>query len=959
METNLQLETKNRALSAFILLVGGFALAIIMLAADLLGFTAPGFGANQTTLIICGTMVGLVGATQYLSARQAKYAEWALLFCLVAAICLAAEMFIVGGLPGLPAKAMLIIVVAGSAAAVGIRHGEIDWRRLLSFEGQAALKFAGILVQIILLALLIRQFELENQAFYAGVILLALYGFIAHYFLPQIYRLPFFIILSIGAFLGVLGWQNGAWLIAIGVGLIGLCHLPISFWGRVGVVTLAGIILTIFRADLAANPIPGVIWPILGAIFMFRLAIYLYDLRTSKQPVDFKFTVAYFFLLPNIVFPFFPVVDFSTFRRTYYKTTGKGADRHRIYQSGAEWMLHGALQLILYRAMNYHLTLAPEQVSNAVDLAQFAITNFLLYLRVSGQFHIIVGLLHLFGFNLPETNRFYLLSSSFTDLWRRINIYWKDFMQKIIFYPVFFKLDKWSNAAKLTTATAVVFIATWFLHAYQWFWLRGSFLLVSQDVVFWTILALLVIVNTLYEARKGRQRVLGKQAWGIREVTPIAFKIAGTFSILIFLWSLWTSNGVSYWLKLWSVAFDFAGILTLLAIFLTLVLIFAIALLITKEGAKGVLAKSGAPPLLPAMAKNAALIALPLIISYPTVYNNFGTAASTFLSDLRVARLSNRDAELLQRGYYEDLMGVNRFNADLWDVYSKRPTDWPLIQDTELARITDDFYFMELAPNIQMMFHGERFSTNQGGFRDQEYALSPPANSYRVAIVGPSFVMGSGVADDEIFEAVLEERLNIEDQGQSGLTYQFLNFGVSGHSALQELYVLETRGLAYSPDAIYFVAHQLEEKIIVRNLAERIQAGVPLPYPFLEKISEETSITNEMSLAEATNLLRPRSREILVWTYGQVVALARQNDIEPVWVFMPTLETPLDAAEIQELAQVAEDAGFVTIDLSAAYQEQSIDDITVAEWDKHPNALGHQLIADLLYDRLTEKELIP
>jgi len=38
----------------------------------------------------------------------------------------------------------------------------------------------------------------------------------------------------------------------------------------------------------------------------------------------------------------------------------------------------------------------------------------------------LIGMLHLFGFRLPETNHFWLFCQSFTDLWRRMNIYVKD-----------------------------------------------------------------------------------------------------------------------------------------------------------------------------------------------------------------------------------------------------------------------------------------------------------------------------------------------------------------------------------------------------------------------------------------------------------------------------------------------------------------------------------------------------
>ena len=71
-------------------------------------------------------------------------------------------------------------------------------------------------------------------------------------------------------------------------------------------------------------------------------------------------------------------------------------------------------------------------------VGQYVLSSFLLYLRVSGLFHLMVGMLRLFGFNLPETHHRYFLAASFTDFWRRINIYWKDFMMKVFYYPMFF-----------------------------------------------------------------------------------------------------------------------------------------------------------------------------------------------------------------------------------------------------------------------------------------------------------------------------------------------------------------------------------------------------------------------------------------------------------------------------------------------------------------------------------------
>ena len=88
------------------------------------------------------------------------------------------------------------------------------------------------------------------------------------------------------------------------------------------------------------------------------------------------------------------------------------------------------------------------------------VMTYLLYLRLSGQFHIAIGLIHLFGFDLPETHRKYLLASSVADFWRRINIYWKDFIAKLFYLPVFFRLRRSGEVGAAALATVVAFAAT-------------------------------------------------------------------------------------------------------------------------------------------------------------------------------------------------------------------------------------------------------------------------------------------------------------------------------------------------------------------------------------------------------------------------------------------------------------------------------------------------------------------
>ena len=80
---------------------------------------------------------------------------------------------------------------------------------------------------------------------------------------------------------------------------------------------------------------------------------------------------------------------------------------------------------------------------------------------------------------------------------------------RIVFNPVVFRLKRRPQPVALAAATAVVFLVTWLLHAYQSFWLRGVWGFGVPDALFWGILGVLVLVNVQLDARRGRGRAAG------------------------------------------------------------------------------------------------------------------------------------------------------------------------------------------------------------------------------------------------------------------------------------------------------------------------------------------------------------------------------------------------------------------------------------------------------------------
>jgi hypothetical protein len=321
--------------------------------------------------------------------------------------------------------------------------------------------------------------------------------------------------------------------------LFGIVRISIAFRWRLLAILLLLAIGLYYRATSQTQLLEG-FWPVLGAMFMFRMIIYLYDVKHMTTPPALKDYLSYFFLLPNYYFLLFPVVDYQTLRKGFYKR-----DIHTVAQQGVWWIFRGATHLLLYRVIyQWQSRFSPPTVSVAVAVIVKVISTYLLYLKVSGQFHIIAGMLCLFGYDMPETNRRYFLARGINDSWRRINIYWKDFMVKIVYFPAYFKLRKLGTLQAELLGTTLVIIVTWFLHAYQFFWLKGQFRVTATDSLFWTILGSCMLVNVWFENKhKKRLPVAGWRGW-----LKYGLQVAATFSFMALLWSMWSSDNIADWL---------------------------------------------------------------------------------------------------------------------------------------------------------------------------------------------------------------------------------------------------------------------------------------------------------------------------------------------------------------------------------------------------------------------------
>jgi D-alanyl-lipoteichoic acid acyltransferase DltB (MBOAT superfamily) len=815
------------------------------------------------------------------------------------------------------------------------------------------------LVQLVLATLVVHVYAIEGPAF-LRIFLLATAGFVINIALPLAYRLPFFVLLSLVGCFTIFGAVDGAWLIACGLVLIGICHLPLAARARTALLVAVGALLAASRGGWLPSPWSAAVWPILGSMFMFRLVLYVMAPRSDSPTRQPWWSLAYFFMLPNLVFPLFPVVDYATFRRTYYDR-----DDAAIYEQGLLWISRGLVHLLLYRLIYQQALIDPVDVLQLGDLVRYMVSTFLLYLRVSGQFHLIVGLLHLFGFRLPETHKLYYLAHSFTELWRRINIYWTEFMMKAVFYPAYFKLKGLGPTRALVLSTSAVFVVTWLLHSYQWFWLRGGFPVTPQDTLFWAILGGLVVAGALRESQAVKKRRTRVSGWSWR----LGLQAATTFWIFCFLWSLWSTDSMGAWMWMLSAVSrpDVTGLVGGLLVF---GVIFAL-------GGRDWNAPGTAPrpawlafASRPGVRATAAFVVL-LAAAHPAVLESTPAPLQASLASLKATGLNARDAALQHRGYYEQLDVRAQITSQAIGGAGQRPADWQELAETGMIRERNDMLTRDLEPSRSVVRNGETFSTNRWGMRDRDYSRTKPEGTLRVALLGPSHVMGNGVSDGQTFEALLEERLGREYRDPAGRRIEILNFAVDGFSLSQQVALLEERVLDFAPDIVVATVYHRNRvmteghirKLLARDVAvadaellallERAglapveRGSLPVPFRGARSLLRSLGVETRMPQAEVDGRVRSIADDVVSWSVRRLEAVTREHGIPTVVLGLNAVidDTPPEIPAGRDF----ESAGLPVIDLFDTFPEAQRPALRVAPWDDHPNRAGHQMIADRLY----------
>jgi len=266
----------------------------------------------------------------------------------------------------------------------------------------------------------------------------------------------------------------------------------------------------------------------------------------------------------------------------------------------------------------------------------------------------------------------------------------------------------------------------------------------------------------------------------------------------------------------------------------------------------------------------------------------------------------------------------------------------------------------ELKPGVDAWYKGARFRTNSFGMRDAEYPQEKSATTFRIAVLGSSWDMGSGVPIEAIWHTQLEDMLN---QRNDGWHYEVLNFGVEQYGVGEIVATLENKVPVFAPDLIltsmthftptvlwqdppkpYKVRPQRQpffDLQMLRVTDYRLKLGLFPPDDGLSERADPRNIPAQLQKA-ADHL------EAYADRYNVPVAIVEMAYSDP-WTRVK-FDSPLHSKPRLKVLDLRPEV------LGSGYKPEQL---RVSLWDSHPNPLAHSLIAKAAYAALERNEMLP
>jgi lysophospholipase L1-like esterase len=331
---------------------------------------------------------------------------------------------------------------------------------------------------------------------------------------------------------------------------------------------------------------------------------------------------------------------------------------------------------------------------------------------------------------------------------------------------------------------------------------------------------------------------------------------------------------------------------------------------------------------------------------------------SALVAALRGLSAENEASQLQTLGYYEGLINTQR--QDIPGDGPHPPPGWRPFggDETGIVRELPTYLRWELKPNLDIRWNGRIFRTNSLGFRTPEVSLRKPDGTYRILVFGSSNTMGYGVDNDDEYTRDLERWLN--ESSRPARRVEVVNLAVAGDSPTRRLERLRKEAVRWNADWLLCDVTALDSWLEDNHMHSVVQRGLPIPFPFVKEAIQRSGVTAADTLEVFREKFRGESETLLAHVFAGWSEEAARLRIPLTLLILPRADGKGKSPRVFQLIRtLANQNRLDYMDLSNAFDRLDVDEFRISDWDRHPNARGHQVIFEAVRDSILLRGGLP
>jgi len=258
------------------------------------------------------------------------------------------------------------------------------------------------------------------------------------------------------------------------------------------------------------------------------------------------------------------------------------------------------------------------------------------------------------------------------------------------------------------------------------------------------------------------------------------------------------------------------------------------------------------------------------------------------------------------------------------------------------------------------------YRINSLGFRGPETTPEKPRGLFRIVGLGDSFTFGTGVRQEDVFLACLQDRLNA---GLDEARYEVLNLGIMGYDTRPEVELLKHYGLEFQPDLVVICFFLNDTGAASTHTVFNEPAYIAKILPWWRKSSRllDHLLSGFERKKEVATLLAKYEASFEDGAEGWISAkaalrelkvLADQTPFKLMLTIFPVLYRLSDdypfASIHAKIKTYTESLGIPTLDFQPAFEGYHGSELWVHPCNQHPNEVGHRIAGEALYRFILE-----